>query len=137
MEQIYPLREEVLSKFGGMPVVVINKTGYRQFGIIHSCQNGKLVLSNPYNSGSYYGARRSPYAYPDKAETDEVPHKEEKQPLATNKKKKRKAKAAGLGQSPTKYASESHIPASSSRDTDADDTFALALDEIAFVFLAV
>ncbi|REK75621.1 hypothetical protein [Paenibacillus paeoniae] len=137
MEQIYPLREEVLSTYGGMPVVVIFKSGYRQIGIIRSCQSGKLVLGNPYSGGEAVHHRRGPYEDAFAAKKDEGPSKEETLPLAAGKKKKKRAKAVGLSHSPTKYASESHIPASSASDASQDDTLKLDLDDIAFVFLAV
>ncbi|MFF2889090.1 hypothetical protein [Paenibacillus sp. NPDC057967] len=139
MEQIYPLREEVLSTYGGMPVVVIFKSGYRQIGIIRSCQSGKLVLGNPYDEPAHYG--RVPYNGGfTPTETDESPSKTaEEQPMSAGKKngKKKKAKAAGLTHSTTKYASEDHNPSLSARHESPSDTLKLDLDDIAFVFLVV
>ncbi|RJE91324.1 hypothetical protein D3P07_04540 [Paenibacillus sp. 1011MAR3C5] len=140
MEQIYPLREEVLSTYGGMPVVVFSKSGYRQLGIIRSCQSGKLVLGNPYSScGAAYYARvnRDSTA----TEADQSPRKTEMElPVsAAGKKngKKKRAKAAGLNHSPTKYASKGHNPSLSAHEESPDDTLKLDLDDIAFVFLIV
>lgn len=132
MEQIYPLREEVLSTYGGMPVAVIFKSGYREIGVIRSCQGGKLVLGNPYNSRpAYYGRGHHT------AETDEVSQPIEAKPAAAGKKqgKKKKAKAAGVSHSPTKYASEGDNPSLSSRDESPEDTLKVDLDDIAYLFL--
>lgn len=138
MEQIYPLREEVLSTYGGMPVAVIFKSGYREIGVIRSCQGGKLVLGNPYNSRpAYYGRGIHQDNGSHAAETDQVSQPIEAQPAAAGKKqgKKKKAKAAGVSHSPTKYASEGDNPSLSSRDESPEDTLKVDLDDIAYLFL--
>ncbi|OME76288.1 hypothetical protein BK120_29010 [Paenibacillus sp. FSL A5-0031] len=48
MERIYPLHEEVVSRFCGYPVCVIMNDGMRHFGILSSCESGRLHL----NAGS-------------------------------------------------------------------------------------
>ncbi|RJX41717.1 hypothetical protein D3P09_07160 [Paenibacillus pinisoli] len=140
MEQIYPIREEVLSTYGGMPVAVIFKSGYREIGVIRSCQGGKLVLGNPYTSrAANYG--RGPYqdGGSHAAEADEASQPIEAKPAAAGKKlgKKKKAKAAGVGHSPTKYASEGDNPSLSARAESTDDTIKVDLDDIAYLFLIV
>jgi len=137
MEQIYPLREEVLSTYGGMPVAVIFKSGYREIGVIRSCQGGKLVLGNPYDSRpAYYGRGPQQDGGSNAEVKDEAPQPIEAKPAAAGKKqgKGKKAKAAGVGQSPTKYASEGDNPSLSSRDESPDDTLKVDLDDIAYMF---
>ncbi|WP_337102733.1 hypothetical protein [Paenibacillus sp. YIM B09110] len=45
MEPIYPLREDVVQQFCGMPVCVIMQDGTRHVGILSSCNGGKLSLN--------------------------------------------------------------------------------------------
>lgn len=45
MEPIYPLREDVVHQFCGMPVCVIMQDGTRHVGILSSCKSGKLTLN--------------------------------------------------------------------------------------------
>ncbi|MFF2481756.1 hypothetical protein [Paenibacillus sp. NPDC058071] len=47
MEQIYPLQEDVISQFCGMPVCVILQDGSRHVGVLSRCGGGKLVLNDP------------------------------------------------------------------------------------------
>ncbi|WP_042164503.1 hypothetical protein [Paenibacillus gorillae] len=45
MEQIYPLREEVIANFCGLPVCVIMRDGMRHVGVLSHCGNGRLTLN--------------------------------------------------------------------------------------------
>ncbi|MGO4540874.1 hypothetical protein [Paenibacillus sp. 2TAB19] len=45
MEPIYPIREDVVHQFCGMPVCVIMQDGIRHVGILSSCKGGKLTLN--------------------------------------------------------------------------------------------
>lgn len=46
MEQIYPLQEEVVQQFCGMPVCAIMQDGSRHVGILSYCRNGRLMLND-------------------------------------------------------------------------------------------
>jgi hypothetical protein len=45
MEPIYPLHEEVVSRYCGMPVCAVMQDGSRYIGILSSCKDGKLCLN--------------------------------------------------------------------------------------------
>lgn len=45
MEQIYPLYEEHIQRFCGMPVCVITTDGRRHIGILSHCGGGALTLN--------------------------------------------------------------------------------------------
>ncbi|GGG76149.1 hypothetical protein [Paenibacillus radicis (ex Gao et al. 2016)] len=45
MEQIYPLQEEVIANFCGLPVCVIMQDGTRHVGVLSHCRNGRLTLN--------------------------------------------------------------------------------------------
>ncbi|WP_028612213.1 hypothetical protein [Paenibacillus harenae] len=52
MEPIYPLREDVIHQFCGMPVCVIMNDGTRHVGILSSCRNGKVLLNAETSGGA-------------------------------------------------------------------------------------
>ncbi|MBO7746932.1 hypothetical protein I8J29_22270 [Paenibacillus sp. MWE-103] len=45
MEQIYPLHEENIKRFCGMPVCVVTNEGQRHYGILSRCHEGRIVLN--------------------------------------------------------------------------------------------
>ncbi len=45
MQPIYPIQEDVVSRYCGMPVCVILQDGSRYVGILSSCKDGKLCLN--------------------------------------------------------------------------------------------
>ncbi|WP_336789502.1 hypothetical protein [Paenibacillus sp. MMO-177] len=49
MEQIYPLEEDIVSRFCGMPVYIIMKDGTRHIGMLSRCSGGKLTLNEDPN----------------------------------------------------------------------------------------
>lgn len=52
MEQVYPLHEEVVSRYCGLPVCVVMNDGTRHVGILSSCQNGQVCLNGDASSKS-------------------------------------------------------------------------------------
>lgn len=51
MELIYPLHEESIKRFCGMPVCVVTTEGARHVGILSSCQGGRVMLNERPGSG--------------------------------------------------------------------------------------
>ncbi|WP_336776859.1 hypothetical protein [Paenibacillus sp. MMO-58] len=49
MEQIYPLEEDNVSRYCGMPVYIIMKDGTRHIGMLSRCTGGKLTLNGDPN----------------------------------------------------------------------------------------
>ncbi|MNZ59228.1 hypothetical protein D3C78_772590 [compost metagenome] len=45
MNQMFPLREDTIQPFCGMPVCVIMHDGSRHVGILSSCKDGKVMLN--------------------------------------------------------------------------------------------
>ncbi|MDQ8738166.1 hypothetical protein [Paenibacillus sp. LHD-38] len=45
MEPIFPLHEEVVSRYCGYPVCVVMNDGSRHVGILSSCGGGKVLLN--------------------------------------------------------------------------------------------
>ncbi|MFD0714430.1 hypothetical protein [Paenibacillus sp. GCM10027626] len=54
MEPIYPLHEERIKRFNGMPVCVITKDGQRHIGILSACKDGRVLL-NGHSTGPASG----------------------------------------------------------------------------------
>ncbi|ACS99788.1 hypothetical protein [Paenibacillus sp. JDR-2] len=52
MEQIYPLEEDIVSRYCGMPVYIIMKDGSRHIGMLSRCAGGKLTLNGDPNVSS-------------------------------------------------------------------------------------
>ncbi|MUT68664.1 hypothetical protein [Paenibacillus sp. NEAU-GSW1] len=51
MEQIYPLKEDVIQHFCGMPVCAVLNDGTRHVGVLSYCRDGKLMLNDRSASG--------------------------------------------------------------------------------------
>lgn len=49
MDQIYPLQEDVVSQYYGMPVYIVMKDGTRHIGLLSRCAGGKLTLNGDPN----------------------------------------------------------------------------------------
>ncbi|WP_308636039.1 hypothetical protein [Paenibacillus silvisoli] len=45
MEPIYPLHEDHISRFCGMPVCAVTHDGERHFGVLTRCHGGKLMFN--------------------------------------------------------------------------------------------
>ncbi|MCQ6559203.1 hypothetical protein [Paenibacillus mendelii] len=53
MQQIYPLHEEHINRFCGMPVCIVTKEGERHVGVISRSVGGRLYLNEgPEESGN-------------------------------------------------------------------------------------
>ncbi|CAM4380761.1 hypothetical protein L1N85_23235 [Paenibacillus alkaliterrae] len=52
MEQIYPMQEDVVNQYCGLPVCVIMNDGSRHVGILSSCKSGKLLLNAEMGGGA-------------------------------------------------------------------------------------
>ncbi|WP_127491053.1 hypothetical protein [Paenibacillus glycanilyticus] len=63
MEQIYPLEEDIVSRYCGMPVYIIMKDGSRHIGRLSKCKGGKLTLNGDPNVSD----ADEPEAVPDKS----------------------------------------------------------------------
>jgi len=67
MNQIYPLVEDNIHRFCGMPVHVVMQDGSRYTGILTSCVNGKLMLNGHTGKGPEASlAKVTPKAKPSK-----------------------------------------------------------------------
>ncbi|GLX67486.1 hypothetical protein [Paenibacillus glycanilyticus] len=72
MDQIYPLQEEVVSHYRGMPVYIVMKDGSRHIGLLSKCAGGKLELDGDPNAAT--------------ATEPEPPQQQVKSPSKKNKK---------------------------------------------------
>lgn len=135
VQQIYPLTEDVISRYRGMLVCVVYKNGARHIGVLEACRNGVLELDD---SPLWFGRRR---AYGEAHENPPSSSGSTKKPQKPARSRKtKKAKAAGLAktnQSPTNYASHSEIPASADQRVKGPDTAKISLNDIAFLVLLV
>ncbi|MBW7476521.1 hypothetical protein K0T92_17530 [Paenibacillus oenotherae] len=59
MEQIYPLHEENINQFCGMPVCIVTTDGQRHVGILSSCNGGRVSLNAgaEQSHGHHYGSQ--------------------------------------------------------------------------------
>ncbi|WP_147381804.1 hypothetical protein [Paenibacillus nanensis] len=135
MQQIYPLTEEVISRYRDMLVCVVYKNGARHIGVLESCRNGVVELDDSplwFGRSRAYGEAHEKPASP--AGSAEKPQK----PARSRKTKKAKAAAvAKTNQSSTNYASHSEIPASAERRVSGPDPAKISLNDIAFLVLLV
>lgn len=122
MEQIYPLKEEVIVQYCGMPVCVVFKTGVRRIGILKACLSGKLFMSDELFGGGAAGIDHPKQQNPTFAAAAESPKKN-----VGNRKRKR-VKAAKLRNSSAKHAPGGNNSA-------LLDTYPISLDDIAFLLL--
>ncbi|MNG19101.1 hypothetical protein D3C84_1032250 [compost metagenome] len=53
MEPIYPLHEEYIARFCGLPVCIVTHDGRRHVGVLTHCRNGRVML-NGHATGQAY-----------------------------------------------------------------------------------
>lgn len=63
MEQVYPLEENIVSQYCGMPVYIVMKDGTRHIGLLSRCAGGKLTL----NGDPHVSEAAEPEAAPPKS----------------------------------------------------------------------
>lgn len=148
MEQIYPLREDVISRYNGMLVCVVYKNGLRQIGLLNGCSGGRIELGdNPFEPRPYWSIdpprEQNPLALPPTAEASTAWNPENAGALMKKKtsRKSKPVKAASKrkrkSQSPTYYDSKSQNPALPETSGAAANSQKIALDDIAFLLLLV
>lgn len=93
MEQVYPLQEDIVSQYCGMPVYIVMKDGTRHVGLLTRCEGGKLTLNGEPHATSA-------------AELEAAPAKSSK------KSKKSGSKSAAKSQSPMKSQMQSQAKSS-------------------------
>lgn len=52
MERIFPLQEDVVHQYCGLPVCVVMNDGTRHVGILSSCQGGRMLLNADAGGGA-------------------------------------------------------------------------------------
>jgi len=50
MEPIFPLHEDHISRFCGLPVCIVTHDGRRHVGVLSHCRNGRVTLNGPIGS---------------------------------------------------------------------------------------
>lgn len=137
MERIYPLKEDVISRFRGMLVCVVFKNGFRQIGVLESCHNGMLELNeSPFG----FGRRHSAEYMDDRLEKQAQPTSTATPQKPAGSRKNKKAKAAGLSKtnhSPNNYAPHLDNPASADPHIKGVGNVKLPLNDIALLFLMI
>ncbi|BBH24718.1 hypothetical protein Back11_60630 [Paenibacillus baekrokdamisoli] len=124
MEPIFPLHEDHINKFCGVPVCIITHDGNRHVGILTSCHNGRVMLNG----------------------SPEQQHKSSFGSQGTKNHEKGKNKLKGKkGAKPKKAVTESKAQAQAISSNDPfngnssfspfGDFFAIDLAQIAFLFL--
>jgi len=61
MEPIFPLHEENISRFCGLPVCIVTHDGRRHVGVLTHCRNGRVML-NGHATGQAYIDQHTPDA---------------------------------------------------------------------------
>lgn len=146
MEQIYPLKEEIISHYCGMPVCAVMKSGIRYVGTLSASRAGAIHLDigfgSPYNPGesrlnSYPGhIDDSVISRDDQIQGHDDNLSEQKRTIgasipATSKKKKRVK--ASTNSSTNKYAKKVSNPAAREKNEENSGIITLKLDEILFL----
>ncbi|GEM_PF-2056772 len=146
MEQIYPLKEEIISRYCGMPVCAVMKNGIRYVGTLSASRAGAVHLDIGFGSPYHPGPFR-PGVHPghmgdsstgsgSQHEGDGADPNEQKRttgvsnPAATKKKKRIKASASS---STNKYAKKASNPAAREKDEQNSSILTLKLDDILFL----
>lgn len=57
MEQIYPLHEDHIKRYCGMPVCVVTHDGQRHVGVLSRCHEGRVTLNERPNSIGAHGGQ--------------------------------------------------------------------------------
>ncbi|MFD0588634.1 hypothetical protein ACFQZE_11515 [Paenibacillus sp. GCM10027627] len=135
MEPIYPLKQEVISNYCGLPVCAILKSGIRYVGVLKLCRNEHLYMTQNLYGGGWTNAHE-----PDSVEIqrqEEPPQngaaskkggKHKKASAASSKLSTRKSKP-----SPSKYAASTHNPSLEKEPVFNEPAIKLHLDEIQFL----
>lgn len=129
MEPIFPLHEERINQFCGMPVCIVTTDGQRHVGILSGCSSDRVMLNSPSSQshGAHFGSQGQ-------GTLGTLTHLQGKD--KSRKKKSSKAKKAASAVSP--------LPDSTSVQTQAwgwgspfgfGAPFAIDLALIAFLFL--
>lgn len=50
MEPIFPLHEDHISRFCGLPVCIVTHDGRRHVGVLSHCRSGRVTLNGPMGS---------------------------------------------------------------------------------------
>ncbi|WP_127533367.1 hypothetical protein [Paenibacillus kobensis] len=79
MEPIYPLNEEYISRFCGLPVCIVTHDGRRHVGILTHCRNGRVMLNGQSSGQAYIDQHTSDSASKNKKTKSKK--KEKEQPL--------------------------------------------------------
>lgn len=154
MEQIYPLREEHISRYCGMPVCAVMKSGYRYVGTLASSRNGSvhldIGLGSPYHPfsngpGASFGETTNSDAELGPVSTsrsdldlNEAGSKSNEQ-YRTNgttpagKQKKKKKLKTSSGSSLNKYEKKVSNPAPKKKNDDNSGIISLSLQDILFL----
>src|SRR3569832_398719 len=66
MEPIFPLHEDHVSRYCGLPVCIVTKDGRRHVGVLSNCRGGRVMLNG--DSSQHSG----PHAYLDHHESSEL-----------------------------------------------------------------
>ncbi|MCR2802274.1 hypothetical protein [Paenibacillus soyae] len=134
MEQIYPLREDVISRFTGALVCVIYKNGFRQIAILNGCRGGYIELGeNPFDRRMRPFWHADPSLEKSNAEPETAKTSEPAKKTASRKGKSVKAASRQNKPSPTNYAASPRNPALSASSEASASTQKIALDDILFL----
>ncbi|MHA7964713.1 hypothetical protein ACX93W_11255 [Paenibacillus sp. CAU 1782] len=146
MEQIYPLNEDIIARYCGLPVCAVMKSGIRYVGTLATSRASAIQLDigfgSPYNPGNsrlnhYPGHFGNADISTDgqnqehDANTNEHQRTTESSAPITQKKKKRVK--ASTKSSTTKYAKKVSNPAAREKNEENSGLITLNLDEILFL----
>ncbi|PWV89362.1 hypothetical protein DFQ01_14713 [Paenibacillus cellulosilyticus] len=77
MEPIFPLQEDHISRFCGLPVCIVTHDGRRHVGVLSNCRSGRVTLNGPMGSPNA-GQHANVNQYHSTAEIAETPKKQNK-----------------------------------------------------------
>lgn len=141
MEQIYPLREDVIRRYCGYPVCAIMRDGSRLVGILSACRNGEVILGEDPASESKAAAtanRKSGQTLKRTKRSASGKRTAQSAGTADSGAKPEKAAAVPVQEPfPNYYAPWRQYPASPRGNGPFGQSASLKLGEIVFLLLAV
>lgn len=125
MDQIYPLEEDLISQYCGLPVYVVMKDGSRHIGILSRCSKGKLTLNEDPNKAA--AVETEAEAEPPKSSKKNKKSGKSKSPSKSSKQPEQPVQTQSYPFDPYYYEPRPYIP--------FRDVIAIDLAHVAFLFL--
>ncbi|GMK39443.1 hypothetical protein PCCS19_24970 [Paenibacillus sp. CCS19] len=99
MEPIFPLHEDHISRFCGLPVCIVTHDGRRHVGVLSHCRSGRVTLNGPMGSpnAGQHAVLNHYTSTPDNAEQPKKQNKKNKKQTAQTQEEQPKVQTQAYG----------------------------------------